>query len=249
MKDMLRLAVIDIDGCLTPGVASEWNWPAVQAISELNRRVRRGEAAPAVTLCTGRQAPYVEVFMQAIGAHLPGIYENGCGLYFPGRFRFFEHPSISKATREALTAAKMHLYAKVVEPGLGFIQPGKEVSLTLFPLPGTSLLHLRQIVADELAEENVQVTIQTSVSCVDVTPHGIDKGVGVRWLAEETGIGLDEMGGIGDSSSDLTFLQLVGRSAAPDNAAPEVKAAVDYVAISENGDGVLEILRHWDSGG
>jgi hydroxymethylpyrimidine pyrophosphatase-like HAD family hydrolase len=242
---LLRLAVIDIDGCLTPGVASEWNWPAVQAICTINQRARRGEPVPAVTLCTGRQAPYVEVLMQAIGAHLPGIYENGCGLYFPDRFRFVEHSSITMATREALTTAKMHLHAKVVEPGLGFMQPGKEVSLTLFPLPGTSLSHLRQIVADELVEQDVEVTIQTSVSCVDVTPHEIDKGAGVRWLSEETGIGLEEMGGIGDSSGDLAFLQLVGRSAAPDNAVPEVKMAVDFVASSENGDGVLEILRHW----
>jgi hydroxymethylpyrimidine pyrophosphatase-like HAD family hydrolase len=183
--------------------------------------------------------------MQAIGAHLPGIYENGCGLYFRDRFSYVEHPSITMQTRKALVAAKLHLYARVVEPGLGFLQPGKEASLTFYPLPGTSLPLLRQIVADELADQDIPVTIQTSVSCVDVTPLGIDKGIGARWLSEETGIGLEQMGGVGDSSSDLTFLKLVGRSAAPANASPEVRAAVDYVSGSENGDGVLDILRHW----
>jgi hydroxymethylpyrimidine pyrophosphatase-like HAD family hydrolase len=247
VKRPLRLAVIDIDGCLTPGVASEWNWPTVRAIRDINHRARRGEAVPAVTLCTGRQAPYVEVLMQAIGAHLPGVYENGCGLYFPDRFRFVEHPSITMATREAIATTKMHLYAKLVRPGLATLQPGKEVSLTLFPLPGTTLPHLRQLVADELTDQDVQLTIQTSASCVDVTPFQIDKGVGVCWLSEETGIGLEQMGGIGDSSSDLTFLGLVGRSAAPANALPEVRAAVDYVSRADNGDGVVEIMQHWSS--
>jgi hydroxymethylpyrimidine pyrophosphatase-like HAD family hydrolase len=91
--------------------------------------------------------------------------------------------------------------------------------------------------------------VQASVSCVDVTPAGIDKGSGVRWLAEETGIMLSQMGGIGDSTSDLAFMGLVGRAAAPANATAEVKAAVHYVSASENGDGVVDILAQWCSPG
>jgi len=211
----------------------------------LNRRARHGAAAPAVTLCTGRQEPYVEVLMQAIGAYLPGIYENGCGLYFPDRYRFVEHPSIGAPVREALAAARATLYRQVVAPGLGHFQPGKEVSLTLYPLPGTSVDSLHQAAADALSRHAALFTIQASVSCVDVTPAGIDKGTGVRWLSAETGIPLAHMGGIGDSTSDLKFLRLVGRSAAPANAATEVQAGVDYVSPYEDGDGVVDILRQW----
>jgi len=53
------------------------------------------------------------------------------------------------------------------------------------------------------------------------------------------------MGGIGDSASDLKFLNIIGRSAAPANAADEVKAAVGYVSPYEDGDGVADILRRW----
>jgi hydroxymethylpyrimidine pyrophosphatase-like HAD family hydrolase len=245
MPSPVRLAVVDVDGCLTPGEAGDWNWQALQSIQDLNRRARRGEAVPAVTLCTGRQEPYVEVLMQAIGAYQPGIYENGCGLYFPDGYRFVEHPSISAETRQALVEAKNILYREVVIPGLGHFQPGKEASLTLYPLAGTRVSRLFQAVADVFAGQGTLFAVKASVSCVDVTPAGIDKGAGVRWLSEETGIPLSQMGGIGDSTSDLTFLRLVGQSAAPANATAEVKAAVGYTSAYDDGDGVVDILHRW----
>lgn len=245
MLKQVHLVVVDVDGCLTPGDAADWNWEALQTIRGLNRQARQGGPVPAITLCTGRQEPYVEVLMQTIGGYLPCIYENGCGLYVPQGYRFVEHPSLTTSSREALAAARVTLYRQVVVPELGYFQPGKEVSLTLYPLPGTSVRRLYQIVANVLAPQDGAFTIQASVSCVDVTPKGIDKGEGVRWLSEQAGIPLASMGGIGDSPSDLKFLRLVGRSAAPANAAPEVKAAVDYVSPYADGDGVVDILHRW----
>lgn len=244
-RNAVRLAVVDVDGCLTPGEAGDWNWPALQAIQALNRRARNGDALLAITLCTGRQQPYVEVLMQAIGAYLPGIYENGCGLYFPRAYRFVEHPCITDGLRQALVEAKALLYKGVVLPGLGYFQPGKEASLTLYPLPGTVVNHLHRAVATVLSDYRGLLATQASVSCVDVTPAGIDKGAGVRWLSEETGIPLANMGGIGDSTSDLSFLELVGHSAAPANATAEVKSAVTRVSLLEDGDGVVDILSGW----
>jgi hydroxymethylpyrimidine pyrophosphatase-like HAD family hydrolase len=241
----VRLAVVDVDGCLTPGEARDWDWEALRAIQELNRRARWGEAVPAVTLCTGRQEPYVEALMQAIGAFLPGIYENGCGLYFPDTYRFVEHSAITGATRQALAKVKAVLACRVLAPGLGYLQPGKEVSLSLYPLPGTTVAGLEQTVSNALAGYENLLTVQASVSCVDVIPRGLDKGAGVSWLSRETGIPLVEMGGIGDSTSDLKFLRLVGRSASPANAVTEVQSEVDYVSVYEDGQGVVDILHRW----
>lgn len=242
---MIELAVVDIDGCLTPGVASEWNWEALQIIRNLNQAALRGEGGPAVTLCTGRQQPYVEVLMQAIGAFLPGIYENGCGLYYPKGYRFVEHPSITVETRDALLAAEARLYDQVISRGLGYFQPGRQVSLSVFPSPQVDVETLRSIVAEELSTHGTSLTVQNSVACVDVTPAGINKGEGLRWLSEVEGISLARTGGIGDSTSDLSFLRLVKRSAAPANAVAEVKVSVGYVSPYENGDGVVDILRRW----
>jgi len=237
--------VIDVDGCLTPGEGRPWNFEALKYIARLNRRAQKDATQLAVTLCTGRQEPYVEVLMQAIDAHLPGIYENGGGLYFPREYRFVENPLITPAVRGAWAGIKAALQREVVEAGLGYFQPGKEVSLTLYPLDQVGVHQLYLATAKVLETCNAGYVAQESVSCVDVIPKGIDKGAGVRWLSQETGIPLDQIGGIGDSASDLRFLSIVGSSAAPANATAEVRARVDYVSPHEDGNGVVDILRCW----
>lgn len=241
----VQLALVDVDGCLTPGEGRGWNWRALETIARLNQRSHHDARVLAITLCTGRQEPYVEVLMQAIDATFPAVYENGCGLYFPRSYRFEEHPSINAEVRNALFHAAARLRREVVEAGLGYFQPGNQVSLTLYPLPGTSLVTLHRVVADVLDAAGEHLAVHASVSCVDVTPAGIDKGTGVQWLSQETGIPLGTIGGIGDSISDLAFLRLVGHSGAPLNAAPQVKELVEIVASSADGDGVVEILERW----
>ena len=238
----LRLVVVDVDGCLTPGEGKPWNFKAFRFIAELNRRAREDPTLPAVTLCTGRQEPYVEVLMQAIDAHMPGIYENGGGLYFPRAYRFVESPFITPEMKKALAEAKEALRRKIVEAGLGYFQPGKEVSLTLYP-HGVSVRKLHRAVAEIIRASDLPLEAEEGATCVNVLPRGVDKGTGVRWLSEETGIPLEEMGGIGDAASDLKFLRLMGFAAAPANAAPEVKAKADYVSPYEDGEGVVDILR------
>jgi HAD superfamily hydrolase (TIGR01484 family) len=247
MPSLVQLAVVDVDGCLTPGEAGDWNWQSLQAIQQLNWRARRGESLLAVTLCTGRQEPYVEVLMQAIGAHVPGIFENGCGLYFPETYRFDLHPSITASKLEALGDLKAIVQRQIVSTGMGYFQPGKEASLTLYPSPGTPVHVLQRAVLHALSPYDRLFEVQASVTCVDVTPIGIDKGTGIRWLSSETGIPLAGMGGIGDSPSDLPFLRSVALSAAPANAAPGVRAAVGYVSLHEDGDAVVDILNRWSA--
>jgi len=241
----LRLVVVDVDGCLTPGEGRPWNFEALKYIAQLNQRAQEDPTKLAVTLCTGRQEPYVEVLMQAIDAHLPGIYENGGGLYFPREYRFVENPVITAEMRKALAGIKATLRREIVETGLGYFQPGKEVSLTLYPFAGVSVHQLYLAIVEVLATGDRGYMAQESVSCVDIIPKGVDKAAGVRWLSRETGIPLDQIGGIGDSASDLKFLSIVGHSATPANAADQVKARVDYVSPYQDGDGVVDILRYW----
>ena len=66
---------------------------------------------------------------------------------------------------------------------------------------------------------------------------------GARWLADQIGVSLSQFAGVGDSDPDLGFLRLVRHSAAPANATPAVRAAVDYVAARAHGLGLLEIVE------
>ncbi len=242
LPSAIRLLLVDVDGCLTPGEGRPIDLAVLRQMARANRLAQKGQG-PAVTLCTGRQEPYVEVLLQTIGGYLPAIYENGCGLYFPQAYRFREHPAITPARRQALVETKSLLQERAVATGKGYFQPGKESSLSIYPLPGTTVSDPRLLVEGALSLRPTGYRATVSNSCVDVIPQGIDKGEGVRWLSLETGIPLDQMAGVGDSPSDLAFLPLVGFSAAPANAADAVKVQVHYVSPYPYGRGVIDIFQ------
>ena len=72
---MIRLVVIDVDGCLTGGEGQPLDFRGLARVAQTNLRSRTDPYTPAVTLCTGRPAPYVEVMHQAVAGHVPALYD------------------------------------------------------------------------------------------------------------------------------------------------------------------------------
>ncbi len=242
----IRLVVVDVDGCLTPGESQPWDFSVLKLVADINRQARVESNQFAVTFCTGRAEPYVEAMMQAIDAHLPGLYESGGGMYFPQPYRFVVNPAIDAKRRERIAKAREILRREIVETGIGQFQPGKETMLTLYPARGdVTLAQLAESARRALDGEMDGLTFEHSVSSVEILPDGIDKGAGVEWLSRETRIPLAQMAGIGDALGDAPFLRRVGFSAAPANAVDEVKRAVQYVSPFEDGKAVREILERW----
>lgn len=242
----IRLVMLDIDGCLIAGEAKPWNFRVMEFIAQLNQRARKDQSQFAVTLCTGRQEPYVEAIMQAIDGHMPAIYENGGGLYFPAAYRFAENPPITAEMRVTLCEIRRILEREIVATGVGQFQPGKEVSLTLYPARSdVTFPQLAELAERALDGKLNGYTVHASVTSVEILPQGIDKGAGLSWLSRETGIPLAQMAGIGDAPSDLSYLRQVGYSATTANARAEVKAAVQYVSPYPDSLGTLDILQHW----
>ena len=87
--------------------------------------------------------------------------------------------------------------------------------------------------------------VTPAILALNLHPVHINKGTGLEWLAQKTGLDPAEMGGVGDSTADIDFLSLVQNSAAPANATAEVKAVVDYVSPQITAAGVHDILNHW----
>lgn len=242
MGQQIRLIVSDIDGCLGAAEAVPYDIEVLAAVADLNRRARRGEPVPAVTLCSGRPGGYVDAMMQVIAGFYPAIFENGAGLYFPDDYRFAWHPALPPGARRAVLEARELLEEGVIRPGLAELQLGKEMALTLIPRPGHSLEEVGRATHGALEGHGLPLTVEVSVTTVGIWLAGIDKGQGVTWLAEETGIPLAHMAGISDTREELCFLRLVGFSAAPANADAEVRAGVDYVSPYEDGRGLLDII-------
>ncbi|MDO5792367.1 MAG: HAD-IIB family hydrolase, partial [Coriobacteriia bacterium] len=80
----------------------------------------------------------------------------------------------------------------------------------------------------------------------ELSPKGIDKGVGVaRALAYLGREGNARTFGFGDSGNDLGMLAAVETAVAMGNAMPEVKAVADYVTDDVAHDGAVTAMRHF----
>lgn len=239
---VLRLVLADVDGVITGGEGQMADLGVLERLAAHNRAALTDPLVPAITLCTGRQAPYVEVMAQMVEVFLPCIFEHGCGLFFPRAFRYAFHPSLGPDYSASLARLRAALEEPLLRPGRAFVQPGKEASMTLYPLDGTPLDELERAARAAVAPLGGRYGVARNVNGVEVRPAGIDKAAGTRWLAQQVGVPLDDMAGVGDSDTDLTFLTAVAWSAAPANATPAVRAAVGYVAAQPVGRGFLEIL-------
>jgi hydroxymethylpyrimidine pyrophosphatase-like HAD family hydrolase len=239
---MIRLLVADVDGVLWSGEAAPFDFAVLQRLAEVNDRARYEPQYPAVTLCTGRPAPYVEVLLQAIHGFYPAIYEHGAGLYMPEPYGFKAHPALTPAMQAQLMELRAALHAALVTTDLAYFQPGKSASLSLFARAGVTMHAVARTAARLARQWGDTFLVEAGATCVNVMVRGLDKAEGVRWLARETGIPLHAMAGVGDATGDMPFMQLVGWSAAPANAQTAVKQMAHYTSPYEDGQGLVDIL-------
>lgn len=241
----MRVIVLDVDGVLSKGEAHPFDLTLLARLADLNRRAHQGEPVPAVTLNTGRPAPYVEAIMQAIEGWLPALYESGAGLYFPQTYQFQITSCLTSEEIALLNEAIKRVDRLVVQAGRADWQPGKQVCYTLFARPPLTLADLVAEVEAIVSEVSPKLAVIPAVLALNIHPAGIDKGTGLEWLARVIDINPAEMGGIGDSAGDMSFLRRVGYPAAPANATPPIKAVAHYISAYPDTAGVHDILDHW----
>lgn len=82
-------------------------------------------------------------------------------------------------------------------------------------------------------------------SMLEISPEGIDKGVGLERLCEHLKISLEETIVIGDSYNDLPILKKAGLSVAVENAREEVKNFCDVIVADNDHDGVKEVIEKY----
>ncbi|HJW83423.1 MAG TPA: HAD-IIB family hydrolase, partial [Anaerolineae bacterium] len=75
------------------------------------------------------------------------------------------------------------------------------------------------------------------------TRSGVNKGTALKRLAEHLGIPLKRIAVIGDGGNDVSMFEVAGLAVAMGNAAPEVQAAADVVAPTNDAGGVAWALR------
>lgn len=79
---------------------------------------------------------------------------------------------------------------------------------------------------------------------LDFMNLGVDKGSGIRHLAQHLGINLSDIAAFGDTYNDIPMLDIVGHSYVMANAAEHMHDHGKFLAPSNNEAGVLTVIDH-----
>ena len=78
---------------------------------------------------------------------------------------------------------------------------------------------------------------------LEILPPGIDKRNGLKLIADSLGIKAENVMACGDSYNDISMISYAGLGIAMANANTEVKAAADYITLSNDEDGVAHAVK------
>ena len=79
----------------------------------------------------------------------------------------------------------------------------------------------------------------------EFTRAGVNKGTGLRFLAERIGVPMELTMACGDSENDLSMLKVVQVAVAMENAKPAVKEESNYITLSNDESGVAHAIEHF----
>lgn len=200
---MYKVAVFDLDGTLADlghGITMR-NLEMIHAIEHMGMRV---------AICSGKPAFYLSAILRQLELLNP-IYlgENGAVIQYglslpPDGYHVQNYSDLAK---ETIRRARMEIEELI--PGI-FFQPN-EVGLTPFP-KSEEEFEIIQNYLDSNKEWIKDVVIYRHADCFDLTPVGIDKQSGVKFLAEIMDVGLEEMITIGNGVNDYPMFEVSGYS-------------------------------------
>lgn len=227
---MIRLFVTDVDGCIATPFETP-NWEAITEIRRLNQQSRTDPSIPALTLCTGRPFPYAEAVAQWLDVKIPFIFEsaamydwdgNRVTTMFDDRREMLEPVMRLKQwlTDEFLPQypGTMPEFAKMMDAGV--VCPDQELNL-----------QIHQLLKEKVNKEYPELEVHYTEVSVNVLMAGQSKVRGVELLEKSLGIDRSEMAFIGDSTGDISAMQVVSRPFAPINALDDVKKHAEMIEL------------------
>ncbi len=251
--------LLDVDGCIlstTGDVSSLYYY----ALIELYRYVMEANEGrfPTIMLCSGRDRNYIEAVAFMIG--LPdslSVIESGIALFNPTTKKLIVNPALTPETKRTFREIAEKQIPRILKrlPGL-FLYPGNMINVAIEREYGSdaSIEEAYESLKRELENliEKGVIEIHHSDSAVDISPRGIDKASGIKFLAELTGINPMQIVGIGDTNGDAPMMELVGYVGCPTNASEGCKKLVaeknGYISPLPYAAGVIDIIKHYIQG-
>jgi len=212
-----KAVVVDVDGTITYSDRS-LDFRAVEAL--------RGLKVP-VVIATGNVLCFARAASKLVGTGGIVIAENGgvveCG-------RVLSDTSHMKECEEAFRFLEKHFTLERIDPEYRKTEIGLRRDFDVER-------------ARELLKEYPEVEIVDTGFAVHIKSKRINKGTGLKRVAEMMGLDAREFVAIGDSPNDIEMLKASGFGVAVGNAHPEVKRVARMVTKGEYGAGVAEAVR------
>ena len=245
--------LLDIDGCVlsTKGDVSPSYYRALIDLSGYIHRANQGNL-PTIGFCTGRDRNYVEAVSFMTG--LPDTFcviEGGIGLFNPTTKEFLCNPALTSDVQRVFEKISQKRIPLILEqyPEM-FLYPGNMINVAIERKHGAStpIEKCYEMIRAELADFAMLIEIHHSDSAVDISPVGIDKASGIRFLADHAGLNLDDIAVIGDSDGDRPAMELLEHVGCPSNASDTCKKLVKgkggYISSLPYVAGIIDIIAH-----
>lgn len=219
------------------------------------------------TVATGRLAEGVKMYMPRLNINAPAILHNGAQIYdFEA-----DKPLCEKFIEEERKDAIRRAYNDFPDIGLEVYSDnmiyiyracsetarfeGRKYKNVVYELPEEVwtrpwikvLLIGEKSLLDKYepiyrARFDSGCAVRSGDRFLDVVSNGASKGNALLNIASELGIDCGHVIAVGDNMNDIPMLKAAGISYAVRNAGPEVKAAADYTAPSNNNDAIAYII-------
>ena len=259
-----KLLALDVDGTLLNSQHQ------LSAATERTLRAAVGQGLH-ITLTTGRQYEGVKAQGERRGLHSPQITSNGAvvTLSATGETLFWDGLPAPLARRVIQIGQGLGVTVVVIQNGrlyvaawnqdvdymMGYGEPTPTVvpdlNDALDPPPShIKVLAYRQ---DDLFEQAVRV-YQSELGAVlgisrsvpyylELTRRGVSKGSALRKVIAYLGLRSNHVLAIGDGHNDIAMFRAAGYAVAMGNSSPEVQAAADQVAATNDEDGAAKAIE------
>ncbi len=264
----IRLIATDIDGTLLNSALQipDRNLRAICAAQE---------KGITVAISSGRFPENVYVLLQDYGLRCPIIGTNGADVVdenlnrlsetfiapesamsaleelirLGSDFFMFARQAVCTSRETRRHHSELSFGDRIRAMGFTYYHGPKEAAM----LAGQGLAH-KFFVCDNVPLELVRAALrdmpgidltQSSACNVEVMPCGVDKGVGVRALADSLGVPMAQVMALGDEGNDLPMLRVAGYGVAMANGSAEAKAAARFITDTNDNCGFAKAIEQY----
>jgi Cof subfamily protein (haloacid dehalogenase superfamily) len=255
------LVAIDVDGTLldSHNKLTDETEAAIHAVRD---------QGIGVTLVSGRGHLPLRELLQRLDLQQPFIGSGGAYIADPITGQVIEHSLLDRKDIEIIVglarAAQVGIFFEEQQRLIGEAKP--EFMNSIRAISGVEVTETQDILRDteeaptkmfmtsdhavlvslehEIRQRQLNVNLVYSAPIyLEATRLGVNKGSGLHRLAAHLGIPVERIAVIGDGGNDVSMFQVAGLAIAMGNALPEVKAAADVIAPTNDAGGVAWALR------